>query len=302
MKNFPIDLTTLTLHIHSQFEKILDNKSFSDRMCGCRKLIFEQFTVAVEKMIIKLGARTLKFLEDYNLELSTDLDDLEKWFFDDVYQSLYENEEVSNKMVLVFQQLQHPLDQKFFDIISKRFNAILVCLKEGNHQYLQGEMNDLYEEIQGWYELFIYLILSTQLNCQSLNDKFLEDNEIPKSRICEGEENSCIHCDAANRCEVHAGVAQNGEIVRMIMTDEFIEDMTWMDTLISIINKYHNNPDNISLILDYRMYDQLIQCKLKHVHYDKILKASTYFKHLQIVNHEGINFNGYFQRIKHLVK
>jgi len=308
MKNFPIDLMTLTLHIHTQFEKIMDNKSFFDRMCECRLRIFERFTYTVEKLIIKLGSRTLKFLEDFNFEISTDMSDLQEWFNEEIYETLYQDLEVSNKMVLTFQMTQEHQDEKFFKLISEKYENILLSLKNNNSNQVVGELNDLFEEIRAWYELFIYMILSTQFNCQSIKDSFLSDHNVAfdvqcdNSECAKGDISWCIHHNTCNKCEIHEGVIENGEKVSIIMTNDFIDDMYWLDQLMFIVENYHKYPENIKLTLDYRMYDQLIQCKLSHHHYDKILQANKVFKNISIKNHEGINFNGYFEKLKHLIE
>lgn len=308
MKRLPIDLMTLTFHIHSQFEKIMDNKSFANKMCICRERIFERFTYTVEKLIIKLGSRTLKFLEDYNFEISTDMTNLQKWFNDEIYEILYEDLEVSNKMILTFQLIQEHQDEKFFKLISDKYENILISLKNGKIDDVNIELNDLYEEIRAWYELFIYMILSTQFNCQSIKDTFLSDNNVAPDIQCDQSEcgpldhHWCIHHNTCNKCEIHEGVIDNGEKISIIMTNDFIDDMFWLEKLMYIVENYHTNPENINLVLDYRMYDQLIQCKLSHDHYDKLLNANKVFKHISIKNHEGINFNGYFEKLKHLIE
>lgn len=308
MKTFPIDLTTLTLHIHTQFEKVLDNKSFSDRMCECRRRIFKRFTYTVEKLIIKLGSRTLKFLEDFNVEITSDMTDLQKWFDNEIYEHLYQDLEVSNKMVLSFQLMQEHQDEKFFNLISDKYENILMCLKNNDIDNIDSELNDLFEEIRAWYELFIYMILSTQFNCQSIKDTFLSDHQVApdiqsdKSICGKDDLNWCIHHNTCNKCEVHEGVQLHGERISIIMTNDFIDDMFWLEQLIFIVENYHSDPSNIKLVLDYRMYDQLIQCKLSHQHYDKLLNANRVFKHISIKNHEGINFNGYFEKLKHLIE
>lgn len=308
MRSFPIDLMTLTLHIHTQFEKIMDNKSFGDRMCLCRRKIFERFTYTVEKLIIKLGSRTLKFLEDFDIEMSKDLDELEKWFIREIYDHLYEDLEVSNKMVLTFQLLQEHQDEKFFRLIRDKYENILISLKGSCEKEVNDELTEFFEEIRAWYELFIYMILSTQFNCQSLKDTFLSDNGVAPDIQCDNsvcgkkDLDWCIHHNDCNNCDVHEGVIKNGEKISIIMTNDFIADMFWLDQLNMIVDKYHNNRDNIELVLDYRMYDQLIQCKLSHNHYDKLLEANKYFKYISIKNHEGINFNGYFEKLKHLIE
>ncbi len=296
-KTFPVDIMTLIHHIQLQYEKVLANKKFKDRMCFCKQEIFAQFTYAVETMIIKLGARTLKFLEDYDMDLSTDLTDLKSWFNETVYEELYDNERVSNKLVLTFQLLQEYQDDKFFDLIKEKHDNILSALKDEKETGIEIEINNLFEEIRAWYELFLYMILAHQFNCQSFGEEFLTDHGITND-IKLDSQLRCIH---DGDCKVHEGVAINGEQINIIMTNDFIDDMTWMDKLIVIISKYHTSPELINLTLDYRMYDHITQCKLSHRHYDKLLEAHKYFKNMCIKNHEGINFNGHYEKIKHLI-
>jgi len=297
MKSFPVDLMSLIHHIQVQYEKVLNNKKFASRMCFCKQEIFSQFTYAVEKIIIKLGARTLKFLEDYNLELSTNLDDLRDWFNKEVYQSLYQNERVSNKLVLTFQLLQEYQDEKFFSLIEKKYENILALLKEEKETGVEQELNELFEEIRAWYELFLYLVLAAQFNCQSFGADYLEAYKVEFDKQQTGTKR-CIH---DGTCDVHEKIAQSGEQINIIMTNDFIDDTTWLDQLIHIISKYHTAPDAVKLTLDYRMYDHLIQCKLSNRHYDKLIEANIVFKDMHIKNYEGIEFNGHYDAIKHLL-
>ena len=297
MKTFPVDLMSLIGHIQRQYEKVLDNKAFENRMCFCKKQIFTQFTYAVEKVIIKLGARTLKFLEDFDLDLSTDLSPLKEWFNDEIYTSLYKNVEVSNKMVLTFQLLQEYQDEKFFILIENKYMKILKLLKEDKETGIEHELNSLFEEIRAWYELFLYMILSTQFSCQSFNENFLKDYGVSEDIEVE-DGKRCIH---DGNCDTHEKVLDAGEQVNIIMTNDFIDDTTWLDNLMNIVSKYHIDPTTVKLTLDYRMYDHLVQMKLSSRHYDKILETNKYFKDMHIKNREGINFNGYYDKIKHLL-
>jgi len=297
IKTFPVDLMSLIHHIQVQYEKVLNNKKFKSRMCYCKKEIFSQFTYTVENVIIKLGARTLKFLEDFNVELSTDLADLRTWFNKEVYDSLYENERVSNKLVLTFQLLQEYQDEKFFDIIEKKYDNILNILKSDKETGVEQELNDLFEEIRAWYELFLYMILATQFNCQSFGDDYLKDHGVAFD-VAVPDDRRCIH---EGDCDVHMKVVEAGEQINIIMTNDFIDDITWLDKMMCIISNYHTNPSSVTLTLDYRMYDHLVQCKLSERHYDKLIEANKHFKNMTIKNHEGINFNGHYEAIKHLI-
>jgi len=305
MRTLPIDISILLKHIHTQFEKIRSNKSFEDRMCYCREKILEEFTIAVEKLLIKFGSRTLKFLDDYNLALSTDISDIYEWFNKEVYDSLYNNDLVSNEMILSFQLIQQHQDKKFFDIIQEKYINILKYVKEDKEVGLENEMNDLYDEIRAWYELFLYIILSTQFNCQSFKTEFLSDNGVPPdsfSSNCSGNCEECIHHNADMKCKVHEGVLERGEAVYIIMNNDFINDMFWVDKLLEIVTKYHKDPQAIKWVFDYRMYDQLVQCHLSHDHYLKIIEIGKMFKHVKIRNWEGINFNGFYDDIVHLLE
>jgi len=307
MKTFSIDLMILIQHIHTQYEKIQSNKSFENRMCYCRLQILEQFTIAVEKLLIKLGSRTLKFVEDFDIGRSEDISDLRDWFENDVYEKLYENLQVSNKMVLSFQLLQSYQDKKFFDIIQDKYENILICIKNQKETGIESEINELFEEIRAWYELFLYMILSTQFNCQSIKDSFLIDHNVPpdfsfhECADCPNQK-TCLHHNDEKTCKVHETVLNGQENINIIMTNDFIDDMTWLEKLKCIVTGYHVDPGSIKFVLDYRMYDHLIQCKLSHHHYDKLLEANECFKDMHIINHEGINFNGYYEKLEHLIK
>lgn len=305
MRTLPIDISILLKHVHTQFEKVRSNKSFEDRMCYCREKILEEFTVAVEKLLIKFGSRTLKFLEDYNLNLSTDISDIKNWFINEVYTNLYNNELVSNQMILSFQLIQEHQDEKFFKIIQEKYENILKYLKEDKEVGIENEMNELFEEIRAWYELFLYMILSTQFNCQSFKPEFLLDYNIKQDdfyKTCDGNCGECIHNNKDRKCKVHEGVLDRGEAIYIIMNNDFITDMFWVNKLIEITTKYHKYPQHIKWVFDYRMYDQLIQCHLSHDHYEKIIEIGKTFKHVKIRNWEGINFNGFYDDIVHLLE
>ena len=297
IRTFPVDLMALINHIQLQYEKVIANKAFEDRMCYCKKEIFTQFTYGVEKVIIKLGARTLKFIEDYDMNLSADLTPLSEWFKDEIYETLYENERVSNKMVLIFELLQKYQDEKFFKLIEKKYNKILVYLKEDKETGVERELNELFDEIRAWYELFLYMILATQFNCQSFDQTFLEAHHVAFDIV--PADKRCVH---DGDCDVHEKVGENGEQVNIIMTNDFIDDTTWLNILMDIVSNYHVDPSAVTLILDYRMYDHLVQMKLSDRHYDKIIETNKHFKNMKIKNHEGINFNGHYESIKHLIE
>lgn len=306
MRTLPKDLMVLIQHIHSQYEKVLYSKTFSNKMCDCRKNIFREYTYTVEKLIIKLGSRTFKFLEDWNMDISCDVSGMEQWFSREIYENLYNDPSTSNKMVLTIQILQEDQDKKFFRIIEEKYKLMLSKLKMTNGEGdVDLELSKLLEEIRAWYELFVYIMLSTQFNCQSISNDFLTDYGIDndeKKKACNGDCDGCVHNNDDEECEVHKFVEENGESVKIIMNNEFISDMNWLTKIRNFVQKYHHDPSKIKFVFDYRMFDQHLQYRLGSAHLDEILDTEKVFVDTEIKNYEGIDFNGYYEKIVHLLK
>lgn len=308
--SFALDLSGLIIHLEYQRKRVLENPYTRERMCFCRSLIMERYTSTLQKFLIRLSARTLKFFDDYNYAVTTDMTDLQEWFYAEIYDVLYSDPEVSNKMILLFRTVQEKLDQKFFDIIDKRYRDII--------QYHNDELGDefgfilesLYSDVRKWFEVFIYNILAVQLNCENIEDSILTDNEVQLDAVCCGATGRvldvCKTCpfQACRSCDIHAKVADKGENIVVVMTPELVECSSWLDNLFMLIENYHKDPSVVKMTFDFRMYDYASRFYFNQRLKGRLLKSVDMFgkNNVSIRNYDGVEFGHFTEFVEEFTR
>lgn len=302
MDSFSLDLSSLIIHLEYQKKRIGENEATKKRMCYCRSRILDRYTATLQKFLIRLSARTLKFYDDHNYAITTDMSDLKKWFFEEIYASVYKDRAVSNKMVLLFRLVQENLDQEFFEIIDQKYKDIILNHRISNEVDYEGVLTELYEEIRSWFELLVYNVLAVQLNCLNISDKIFEDFDVPKDRVCCGiqmEERcvDCIYSTHCRKCTSH-DVAAKGENIRLVITNELISSPRWMNNIFDVVKLYHMKLDEVTMDFDFRMYDKNHKLYFSKELVQMIETATQIFGKITISNYEGVEFNLYETKVE----
>jgi hypothetical protein len=296
-----LNLSSLIVHIEYQRNRILEHRITATRMCHCRTLILNSYTDTLHKFLIRLSSRTLKFFDDYDYAVTTGVGDLHQWFFSDIYDTLINEDLVSNKMVVLFRLVQEKLDDKFFDIIDEQYRNIIKLHKINDNT--PGEISAaLFNDIREWFELFVYSVLAVQIDCNHISDKIYEDFDIRNdSANCGVQDEKCANCPFSPEKEgirIGEGRLEDRENLKIVMNNEFTNDMSWIKNMMTVLTRYHTCPDEIRVEMDYRMYDKQNQHLYRRDQMELILEMSKFFGNVMITNYDGVDFGMFEENIQ----
>lgn len=297
--NFSLDLASLLIHLEFQSKKVLENKLTKQRLCYCRKAIIKKYSDILQKFLIRLSARTLKFFDDKNYEITTNICDLENWFFSEIYDSLFECEKISNKMIMIFKYIQKDLDKKFLNIIEHKYKKFI--LLHDRPEEFEIVLLDLFTEIRAWFDLFLYNVLAIQIDCRKIDPSILPFN-LENNERC-GEGNICLECPMKNECS-SCNIKTDcknytTENILIIMNNEYIRDTKQIKTFFDVITKYYVSPkETLDIIFDFRMFDESNPLYFNRDLLYLMEESENIFRNIFVKNYNGIIFNIFEEKVK----
>lgn len=291
MEPFPIELARSIMNLELQKETILKKDIKARRLCYCRKQILLNFTYICQLIYIRFTAKLIKFIDDQNVDKVT-VEDLWEWYNHEIYKKMYDDPNLSNKMILIFNLLQDSLDEQFFEAFELKFKG---TVNSSDSAVFNAMVHQLYEDLNEWMENYLLNILTLKLDCMRISDQLLLDYNIEDNFNCKGDglnDSGCIRC-TSNECPA-LGIGHDAyyaeEEIHLYMCDEF-EDGTFLNKYFDIIFKYHKNPKNIKIIFDFMLYDEDEKIMFTENQRRMVMNAVEKFKSVNIINHRNINFN-----------
>lgn len=305
MENFALDLSSMIIHIEYQRKRLLENPDAKKKMCGCRIELLNNFSSVMQKLMIRLCSRTIKYAEDFDIEKATAFEGLEHWFEQEMYEKMIVQTNVSNKMVLLFRLLQQDVDRRFFDRINHDFEDALQKIVDCRESDIDSMLEEVLDDVKKWFEMFVLNLLAIQINCQNIDDSIFADNDVPNDgMICATKSTpgkSCENCanTACNACcRVHDTLVQAGEMITLIVTREMLRTPGWIETFFETFLYYHTNVEAVTLRLDYRMFDKSDPLMFTDDCQARFEKAQSVFSKIQIKNYGGVVYGNYLENVR----
>lgn len=275
MFNYNLELAKTIFDLEMQRENLIKENKIREKLCPCRLKLLNQYISLSQLLTVRFTSKVIKFLEDFNRDKSY-FDDLSLWYNNEMYEKFIKNNKTDIRMILLFKLLQEKYDNNFFETTSIKFKKLVTTYDENNFTNFEKGIIEIYDDIQEWMEIHIMGLLSLQLQCNNINLEILLDNE-------EFSSNGTI----VENCPASESFKQE-EVIRLYLTDETLEDES-MCEYIKLIEKYHINISNISIIIDFDLVENVKE--LKDSMKMKMCECSNKYKSIKIVNTKDIKID-----------
>jgi hypothetical protein len=296
MSEFSIELANSIINLEMQKERILKQDIKLERLCYCRKQILYNFTSVCQMFFIRFTARIIKFLEDGDIDKTTSINDLKQWYEHEIYKKLFDNDDTSNKMIVIFKLLQDNLDEQFFQLFNYKFKGVIEKFTPETLPEFKTELLEVYADVYDWIENHLLNILSIKIDCSQISDEIIDfySNNNPH--------NATVHrCDVFQCPSTDANhLMYAEEEIHLYMSDEF-DNEVFLVNYFDIIAKYHKFPQNIKITFDFILYDE------ERFKFTELLRNITIqnlgsFKSVAIINYKNVDFGPYYNDIKGLLQ
>ena len=309
MNALPLNLSSTIIRLEYQKKKVLDSTKTKNAMCWCRKKLLENYTSIVQLLLMKLVNSTYEFYEGDETDIEDKVLHIKEWFLKTAYDSLYENNRISNRMVLFFKLLQTPLDDKIFsDYIAKHkvlsdINRNIDCRETIKSSYEEFAA-EIAAEISEYFDIFIMNVMSVQVDCKNVCSNILVNHGVPHQESCKGNYKECTLCKYSScdpACSYHEKFVNN-EKLHYIVTEEQLDTPGWIENYLGLFENYHINIKNVTLIIDYQLFTAAHPYKHSDDSFKFILRASNLFKKTRIINHEFVDFGKFTTNLAPMIE
>jgi hypothetical protein len=292
MEGFPLELARSIINLELQKENIIERDAKPKRLCYCRKQIFLNFTHICQLMMIRLTSKLIRLVDDIHPTKSS-ITDIWEWYENEVYTKMYDNPEISNKMILIFKILQDSSDSLFFETFESKFKHTIETSKSPDE--FRENVHGLYELLNEWMENYMMTIMTLKIDCMKLSKDLLSEYGMEENFECKGDgldSNGCKRCDTVTCPALGLGHDEYyaEEEVHIYMCDDF-DDGKFLTKYFDIICKYHSFPKNIRIIFDFVWYNRADKTLFSETQRQLVQYAAEKFKAVDIINHKNILLN-----------
>ena len=249
-------------------------------LCNCKQRILSSYFKNIIGLLIEVNAVTYETAYEINEKHIIERFEHIKSLFNFFYISLYSETCLSSKIVLLFEKLQQPIDEQMF---SKVRDYLFMLAESTDEEEKRKTYRDLHENILNWSELAIFNISGLYINCSSITDNILDGKDVVNPTYC-CTTNPCKRQNDCKNCELHKKIENNNEILKLYIIDELSLIPNWYEFYFELFKKYHKNPKNIVLDLDYQLCQDPTLCLQNACPY-KLKFMGSFFGDVTISNY-----------------
>lgn len=254
----------------------LKKEVFKLNVCDCKKDILTNYYNALGAVLVDVV--NFLFNKDVRSEEELDFIFLKNKFYKLAYEDLYKRPNISKKLLYLFEVYHKPIENLMFRQIEKN-------LKE---YFEQGKLQKYHpiiiNSIVDYAEFIVFALASFKIDCNNISSNlFSEMKNPPIKNICANH--TCEICPNFEQCKHHKELKE--EEFHIYMFKEFNEDDGWLIPLIELLLKYHKNPKNIKIVVDYKLFPSFSYTEYNIKRCEYILK---HFTKIQFINYEHIDF------------
>lgn len=254
-------------------------------MCRCKKIILNHYITSASNTMVSL-IELIQTINNYPNEtyIYDKFEKIKHRFSNEIYTNLHIHNEVNTKFVLLYEFTYKMIEQIMFDNIYTLIIHIYNNLEKSEE--LSEDILDIIYELT---ENAVFYLSGLRINCNNIKNTILTDDCKENSYICPiCELTDNIQCSSVNN---------ESECLYLILIPQLI-DTLWFDNLIDILCKYHTNPKNIKLFLDYNLIEPFIWNDINELRYNKLLSL---FNEVYLVNCPHIDFKSMYEN-KNIIK
>lgn len=272
--------------------------------CDCKKLIIENYLISIKNLVIPIIslAQLTKYQQDKML-LKCYFKKIEEFHYDECFKFLYYKENLSHKILFIFEFLHIML-----------FRNSMRNIKETMMDFVGYDYNEEYV-IVNWLCQILYDLLEVGiLTLSGLRfNSFNISSDIFKHEYFKYDINKMRHFDTTiidncvynckDFCEIQDAVCHNNDDIKeelhLFLVPEYYVYPRFLDKYFEIIFDYHCIPSNMDVIVDYQLMENLVWSENE---YNRLKLLEDTVKSIKIINYKGIDFNKYHKEVKKYLK
>lgn len=258
-----------SFELYMLIEKGLSKSVIKDGLsCKSKQLLIKEYFKHISNLIVNIGYLGLNYdSENIKYYVNTTLETFKKNYHKDILKL-----NICPQIIYLFSILQKEIEeQTFIEIINKLNNIddIFLLIKE------------IFDDLYDLAEIAILNLSGLRLNCFNINENI--KNEL-------NETNSLFTKDMINhKCPSKEleDTCNGEECIHLFIHEKYYKSIGWLDKFINILLKYHTNPKNILMIIDYKLVNYLKWNDINSKRYQTIV--DNLFD-VYIINYQNIDF------------
>lgn len=280
-----VDYSLLLSEINFELDN-LHNKAIKDKtvvseglQTFCKFSILNEYITEVKNLSISIVGffQSLRLINDkdtliYKFKL------LRKIYKSKMFYSLYLDSNISSILVFLFEIFETSLEKKLFDKIEDDLLNLLE-LKNNNNDSIDEQkleiLDNVFDFIYEFAETSVFILSGLRIDVDNVNLKIFEDDKFNFK-----EKNIKLDDENLGWCKKEL---EEKESIYLIMTPWVLLDSETIECLIYLFTKYHKNPKNICLVLDYIFMEKNYKMNV-----ERLIKISQHMKYIYVTNYEHL--------------
>jgi len=265
-------------------------------LCESKRKILSSYMTIISNAIVMTGSicqllPEFKVVDDINTRILHSKRIFKKSYINNIASEILKVEHCSScpKSAMLFGILQGQLEDVLFEEVRTKLIQYIGCTDNNSLFSICEEILDM---IYDFAEAALFHLSGLRINCNNINDLIFTDDRFQistsdlsaLSHRCHSsidkQPNSCLFLNKDRR-----------ECLHLFLCDEFFKVKNWMDVYINLYKTYHNNPEQITLILDYRLIEEDTNWSVED--YERYVHALEIFGRVCIINFDHVSFGIY---------
>lgn len=264
--------------------------------CESKRTILQSYMTVISNAIIMTGSicqmlSEFKTVEDVNTRILHAKKIFKRSYINNIASEILKVEHCSScpKSAMLFGILQGQLEDVLFEEVRTKLIQYIGCMNNGIYIVCEEILDMIYD----FAEAALFHLSGLRINCNNINDLIFTDDRF---QISTSDLSSLSHRCQSNDVDINPSAClftniNRKECLHLFLCDEFFKVRNWMDVYINLYKTYHNDPKQITLILDYRLIEEDTNWSIED--YERYIHALDIFGRVCIINFHHINFGTY---------
>lgn len=260
-------------------------------LCGCKQKLLRNYFAAISNLMVMIGSASQNLLVMNNIsQLNNRINDVKEIFRDNCLHDMMNCEGHATfacpKMMVLFSIMQNQMEDVLFDEIHQRLVPFIGSPNGEKIKVCEETLDDIFN----FAETALFHLSGLRINCNNIKDELYDDEsfDIPfngtQCKLDPSKKESCIFLSGK----------QKVECIHMFLHEGFYKVKSWFERYINLYYKYHKYPQQIHLVLDYKLMDKF---EYTEAHYQKYREACEKFGFVCITNADHVDFGSWTDKL-----
>ena len=247
--------------------------------CSCKKSILTTYLTSIGNLMVCTTSfsqilRYIRTIPDFTERIRR----LEQMFRDQLIENMYSSSDcLSAKTTCLFETMQNQLEQVYFTTL---YDKYLPFIGHRNDTDVAKTVTESIDELYELAEVAVLNLSGFRINCNNISDDIIND-EIFKGRDISKLPLTNPLCAFKHTADTHI------ECIHLYVTPAMYRVNNWLDYYLDNYLRYHINPKNIMLIVDYKLMPNF---KWTQLNIERFRKFKNSFESIHYLNSENVDF------------